>query len=164
MPIEVVTDLDYLIPDLRWRLGDIDSTSYRYTDSWLRVALVSALKALQRWWGIRYVIDETDYTITRYADSDFVNAEPPVIQQQDETPIVLMAAIMTREGSLENSAWSTGSWKDAEVSVSNIEGGRIRESGLQRLWDELMFYIQPPTRRLTGVIRSSIPGAEEYNG
>lgn len=162
--INQATDLDYLIPSLRWKLGDIDSTQYRYVDEWLRVALVMSLKALQRWWGIRYTIDETTYVVSRYEGSTFVIDEPPVIQPQDESPIVIMAAILTKEGSLESSAWVVGSWRDAEVSVSNIESGRIREGLLGRLWDELMWYVTPPTKRLTGVVRTDIPGAEEYNG
>lgn len=160
--ITVETDLDYLIPALRWKLGDINSASYRYLDEWLRVSLVSALKSLQRWWGIRYEITDDTYVVTRYAGSTFLMDEPPVIQHQDEMPIVLMAAIMTMEGSIENSSWSTGSWRDAEIAVSNIEGGRMRESTLNRLWNELMWYIQPPTKRLTGIVRTEIPGAEEY--
>lgn len=164
MSIPVPTDLDYLIPDLRWKLGDINPASYRYMDEWLRVSLVAALKSLQRWWGIRYLIDDTTYVVTRYSGSTFVFDEPPVIQQQDETPIVLMAAIITKDGSLENASWSIASWRDAEVSVSNLESGRLKESSLNRLWDELMFYIQPPTKKLTGIVRTSIPGAEEYNG
>lgn len=164
MGITVTTDLDYLIPALRWKLGDIDSSNYRYVDEWLRVSLVSALKSLQRWWGIKYLIDDTTYVVTRYSGSSFTFDEPPVIQQMDENPIVIMAAILTKEGSLENSAWSTGSWRDAEVSVSNIEGSRVRESGLNKLWDELNSYLTPPTKRLTGVVRTGIPGAEEYNG
>ena len=160
--ITVETDLDYLIPSLRWRLGDTNPASYRYMDEWLRVALVSALKGLQSWWNIRYTIDDTTYVVSRYAGSTFTFDEPPVIQTQDENPIVIMATILTKEGTLENSSWSTGSWRDAEISVSNIEGSKVREGGLQRLWDELMWYVQPPTKRLTGVVRTSVPGAEEY--
>lgn len=160
--ITVETDLDYLIPSLRWRLGDTDSTNYRYLDEWLRVSLVSALKSLQRWWGIRYTIEEVTYTVSRYAGSTFLFDEPPVIQQQDENPIVIMATILTKEGTIENSSWATGSWRDAEIAVSNIEGSKARQSGLDRLWEELMWYVQPPTKRLTGVVRTPIPGAEEY--
>ncbi len=163
MSILVPTDLDYLIPLLRWKLGDTNSATYRYLDEWLRVSLVASLKALQRWWGIRYLIDDTTYVVTRYSGSTFIFDEPPVIQHSDEMPIVLMAAIMTADGSLENSSWNLGSWRDAEVSVSNIESGRVKESAIGRLWNELQYYIQPPTRRLTGVVRTDIPGAEEYN-
>ena len=163
MPIEVVTELDYLIPQLRWRLGDIDSTAYRYPDSWLRVALVTALKGLQRWWGTKYTIDETTYIVSRDPGTTFAYAVPPTIQQQDEIVIVLMAAIMTKDGSLESASWSAGSWKDAEISVSNIESGRLKESSIDRMWNELMWYILPPSKKLMGIHRSSIPGAEEYN-
>lgn len=162
MPIETTTDLDYLIPDLRWRIGDINSASYRYLDSWLRVALVGALKALQRWWGVKYLIDDA-YVVSRYSGSTFLFPEPPVIQQQDEIVIVLMAAILVKDGSLESAAWNIGSWRDAEIAVSNIESGKIKESSLSRLWNELMWYIKPPTKQLMGASRSSIPGAEEYN-
>lgn len=160
--ITTTTDLDYLIPELRARLGDTDETAYRYLDEWLRVSLVSALKALQRWWRIRYTIDETTYVVSRYEGSTFLFDEPPVIQQQDETPIVIMASILTKSGVLQNSSWAIGSWRDAEIAVSNIESGRLRDSSLARDWEELGYYILPPTKRLTGVVRTSIPGAEEY--
>jgi len=162
MPIDVVTDLDFLLPELRLRLGDTDSAAYRYLDSWLRVSLVTALKSLQRWWRIRYIIDETTYVVTRYPDSTFLIDEPPVIQQQDQTPILIMAQILTQSGTLENMSWSVGSWRDAEVSVSNIESGRLKDSSLERLWNELLWYLKPPTKRLNPGYRDSIPGAEEY--
>jgi hypothetical protein len=164
MSITVETDLDYLLPELRVRLGDTDETAYRYLDEWLRVSLVSALKALQRWWRIRYQIDETTYVVSRYTGSSFSVDNPPVIQQNDETPIIIMASILTKSGVLQNNSWNTGSWRDAEVAVSNIEGGKMKDSSLVRDWNELQMYILPPTKRLYGVVRSSIPGAEELNG
>lgn len=159
--ITVTTDLDYLIPELRARIGDTDETAYRYLDEWLRVSLVSALKSMQRWWRIRYVIDETTYVVSRYEGSTFLFDEPPVIQQQDETPILIMASILTKSGVLQNTSWTVGSWRDAEIAVSNIEGGRLKDSSLARDWAELEMYILPPTKRLTGVVRTEIPGAEE---
>lgn len=161
MPIEVPTDLDYLIPELRFRLGDTDSTAYQYLDSWLRVALVSALKALQRWWRVRYTIDETTYTVSRWSGSTFTADEPPVIQQSDEVVILAMASFLVKSGTLQNSAWTVGSWRDAEIAVSNIEGGRIRDASLLRDWKELELYLTPPSRRLMIPTRDTIPGAEE---
>lgn len=160
--ITVTTDLDYLIPELRARLGDTDATAYRYLDEWLRVSLVSSLKSLQRWWRIRYTIEEVTYVVSRWPDSTFLVDEPPVIQQQDETPIVIMASILTKSGTLQNSSWTTGSWRDAEIAVSNIESGKLKDSSLVRDWNELQMYILPPTKRLTGVVRTEIPGALEY--
>ena len=162
MPIEVATDLDYLIPELRFRIGDTDSTAYQYLDSWLRVALVSALKALQRWWRVRYTINETTYIVSRFPASIFTQDEPPVIQQNDEVAILAMASILIKSGTLQNSAWTTGSWRDAEIAVSNIEGGRIRDASLLRDWRELELYLTPPNKRLALPARESIPGSNEY--
>lgn len=161
MPIEVATDLDYLIPELRFRIGDTDSTAYRYLDSWLRVALVSALKALQRWWRVRYTIDETTYVVSRWENSTFEQDAPPTIMQRDEIVILTMASFLIKTGTLQNSAWSTGSWRDAEIAVSNIEAGRIRDASLLRDWDELMMYLTPPNKKLFVPTRDTIPGAEE---
>lgn len=161
--ITVATDLDFLLPELRFRIGDIDETAYRYLDEWLRVALVSALKALQPWWRVRYVIDESTYTISRFATSVFTQVEPPVIQQDDEMAIVAMASILVKSGTLQNSAWTTGSWRDAEVAVSNIESGKIRDASLLRDWKELELYLTPPNKRLFVPTRDTITGAEEYN-
>jgi hypothetical protein len=160
--ITVTTDLDFLLPELRVRLGDTDSTSYRYLDEWLRVSLVTALKALQRWWRIRYVIEEVTYVVSRYENSTFALESPPIIDTSDQIPIVIMAAILVKEGSLENSSWTIGSWREAEVSVSNIESGKIKEKSLERLWNELQWYIKPPSKRLGVPTRDSIPGANEY--
>jgi hypothetical protein len=156
------TELDFLLPELRFRLGDTDETAYRYLDEWLKVALVSALKSLQRWWRIRYIIDETTYVVTRYEDSTFLIDEPPTIMTNDQTPIIIMASILVKSGVLQNSSWTIGSWRDAEVAVSNIESGKIKEGSIQRDWNELLWYLKPPTRRLGIPTRDSIPGANEY--
>lgn len=162
MPITTPTDLDYLIPELRFRLGDTDETAYRYLDEWLRVSLVSALKALQRWWRVRYTIDETTYVISRWPLSTFSMEEPPVIQQNDETPILIMASILTKSGVLQNNSWVVGSWRDAEIAVSNIEGGKMKDSSLGRDWSELEMYLTPPKKILIRPFRETIPGSEEY--
>ena len=165
MSIAVVTDLDYLLPALRLHLGDMDSTSYRYIDGWLRVSLVSSLKALGRWWGDRYLIDESDYSVTRNADrADFFEFDsPPVIMHRDERPIILMASVLIKSGSLENNSWSVSSWKDAEISVSTIASARSKEFSYGMDWDELMGIMKSPQKKLWGGYRSEIPGATELN-
>lgn len=160
--IEVTTDLDYLLPELRLKLWDVDPLNYRYLDSWLRVALVLSLKALQRWWRIRYTIDETTYVVSRYENSTFSVEAPPVVMQQDQEPILLMASILVKSGTLQNSSWDVGTWRDAEIYVSNIEGGKLKDAALQRDWDALQLYLKPPQRRLTAGARDSMPGANEY--
>lgn len=162
MSIPTPINLDYLIPALRLHLGDTDPATYRYLDEWLRVALVSAVKALSRWWGDRYIVDPTTYDVSRNPDYlDFLYEEPNVIQDRDERPVILMASILVKGGQLESNSWGVGSWKDAEISVSTIESSRAKQFGLGMDWDELQLYLRPPTKRLFSGYRVSIPDAEE---
>lgn len=48
------TNVDYLIDDVRLRLGDLDGTTY--SDSIVRAAIIAGVKFLQRRWGNRYLI------------------------------------------------------------------------------------------------------------
>lgn len=159
--IETETNLDYLIDTLRFQLGDITPATYRYLDAWLRTALVTAVKGLQRWWGAKYLIDDTTYYVYRNTEKTFDFDEPPVIQDSDERPLILMASILVKSGQLEANSWNVGSWRDAEVSVSNIEGGRLKSTSLGMDWEELKAYIMPPTRRLSGALRVAHPSTEE---
>ena len=157
MSIETEINMDYLLPTLRLHLGDTNSDSYRYMDSWLRRALVTSIISLQTWWSSRYLIDD-DYNVYRNTLVQFDYQEPPIIQQKDERPIVLMAAIIIKEGSLESSAWGVASWKDAEISYSNIAGGNLRDKSLQRDWDELTSILKPPQKKLAMSKKGSLPG------
>lgn len=162
MSIDFETNLDYLIPVLRLQLGDTVPESYRYMDSWLRTALVSGIKALQRWWGYKYLVDDTTKDVSRNTDDfDFLYAAPPIILDSDERPIILMASILVKSGQLENNSWNVGSWKDAEIAVSNIEGNRAKEFGYRMDWDELQKYIVPPTKKLATALRIPHPSTEE---
>jgi hypothetical protein len=157
-----MSNLSYLIAVLRLEIGDINPASYRYTDEWLDTALVSSIVALQRWWNNKYLVDETYTTVSRNPDITFIFSEPPVIQTSDETPVVLMASYIIQSGSLENSAWSIGTWRDAEYYVSNTDGGRIRDAGLKRTWDRLLMYLKPPQKRLNAGARETFDfGADE---
>lgn len=152
-----------LIRLLRMQLGDTEPSSYRYMNEWLSVALESSVNALQRWWGDRYIMDETGGYIIRnpaYAGT-FLFSSPPEIQERDIRPIILMASILVKSGSLESNSWNTGSWKDAEIAVSNIEGSRGKQFGLGLDWEELKMYILPPTKRLSGAVRIAHPSTEE---
>lgn len=161
MSITVSTDLDFLLDDLRLHLGDIDSSSYRYVDEWLRVALVMSLKTLQRWWNFRYTIDESDYSVDRNPNITFEWPEPPVIQHNDERPIVLMASIIIKEGSLQNNSWNVGSWRDAEIAYSNIQGSRDKELSLKKDVDELESLLLPPKKRLAQPLKMDLPGYKD---
>lgn len=157
MAIETATNLDYLIPELRLHLGDTDETAYRYTDVWLRTSLVMSVKALMRWWNYKYLVD-TDYNASRNPRIIFLFPEPPVIEHGDEYAIILMASIIIKEGSLEESAWSVGSWRDAEIAYSNIEGNKARTTSLKQDWATLESLLKPPQKRLAQSKKGSTPG------
>jgi hypothetical protein len=146
---------------LRLHLGDTDPATYRYIDGWLRVALVTGVKSLQRWWGSRYLVDPTTFDVTRSASFSFTETDPPIIQDMDERPVILMASILIKGGQLEANSWNVGSWKDAEISVSNIEGSKAKQFGYGMDWDELKMYILPPTKRLSGALRIAHPETDE---
>lgn len=162
MSIDVAINLDYLLPELRLMLGDTNAASYRYTDGWLRVSLVSAVKALGRWWDNRYTIDSNNNAV-RSADLTFLDAEPEVLESEDEMIVLLMAKLLVQEGSLEASSWNLGSWRDAEYAVSNIASGGIKDAAVKRTWEKLLLYIKPPTKRLSPGTRVSFDdfGADE---
>ena len=157
MPIESVTNLDYLIDGLRLHIGDITPATYRYADEWLRTALVMSVKALQRWWNYKYLVD-TDYNVYRNQNFTYLFPEPPIIENGDEQPIILMASIITKEGSLEQNSWAVGSWRDAEISYSNIEGNRSKEGSIDRDWKLLTDILKPPMKRLAQAKKQSLKG------
>ena len=134
--LDTQTDLDYLIPELRLYMSDY-STPYTYTDELLRMCLVNALKALGRLWHNRYFIAydaATDtYVTTRNGDiATFIQNEPPVVETADEAVIILQAAIVLKSAVMYDSTWDIASWKDDEVSYSNLQGGKLRNDSLLR--------------------------------
>ncbi len=157
MPIDTPINLDYLIPTLRQQLGDTDPASYRYVDGWLRSALVTAVKSMQRWWKDKYLVDSTTYDVYRNTAIVYEYDEPPLIQDKDERPLILMASILVKSGQLERNSWSVGSWKDAEIAVSTIAGGDAKKFSYSMDWEELKMYILPPTKKLFMPTRNLMP-------
>jgi len=152
------TNLDYLLPFLRLRIGDTVSGSYRYTDEWLQTALVSAVWALHTRWSGKYLIDANN-DVERNTDMwVYTYDSPPVVEAPDFMPIIIMAAIIVLEGSLENLSWNVGSWKDAEISYSNIQSGRTKETILGKLFAELESYLIPATKKLKRSLKGSLVG------
>lgn len=151
------TYLTYLIRRLRLQIGDTDVTAYRYTDEQLELTLVAAVEALQSWWSFKYLINEDD-EVYRNPNVAFEYSEPPVIQRSDIRPIILMASAVNKSASLENMAFNLGAWRDAEVSVSNIESGKSKDRSLQRDLDELRDILKPPQKRLYGSAKTHLPG------
>ena len=157
MPVRA-TNLDYLLDDLRLHMYDIDSSSYRYEDSWLLTSLVAAVKALMPWWNNRYVIDSNNNIArnSNWDDDDYEFDSPPILQTKDERPVILMAAIIIKGGTLENNAWDYGSWRDDEISFSNIEGGKQKNASLKRDMEELTSYVTPPTKKLAQTFKRDL--------
>jgi hypothetical protein len=151
--------IDYLIDYVRVSVGDMNPLLYRYTDDWIETSLVLSIKTLQRYWQDKYVIDSNNM-VTRNTNYQYwlFDESLGVIEGGDEPIITLMAAIIMLEGSLENSAWDAVSWRDAEISVSNLQSTSVRSANLKRLIDELFSMITPPTKRLAKAIKYSLPG------
>jgi hypothetical protein len=155
-------DLTYLIPLLRLKIGDIDVATQRYVDSWLLVALSASIGTLASWWNFKYTVDSNNL-VSRSGDADnYITTEPPTIEPQDEMSIVLMAGIITTGGALRNSSWNLASWRDAEISYTNLQSGAIGKDLLAELWTELLGLMTPPTKRLASPMKQSLPGYK-YN-
>ncbi len=152
-------NLDDLIDSVRLRIGDINPTAYRYTDNWLRTALISSVEVLTLWMNYRYLLD-SNMNIYRNPHGYFIFDEITygIIQPGDKQAIVLMASFIILEGSLENSAWDFQSWRDAEISYSNLESSRARDGTLKRIWEELINTLTPPGKRLARAKKGSLPG------
>jgi len=154
------SNLGLLIPQLRIILGDTTPSTFRYLDMWLHEALVAGVKFLGPWWSSRYLIDSNN-NVYRNTLVTFDEVDPPVILPYDEMPIVLAAALLTLEGGLENASWDLASWRDAEISFSNLEGGRQKDKGIERLWKQLTSLVSPPGKQLAGSRKSHMPGYKD---
>jgi hypothetical protein len=157
--ITVPTGLDYLIDHLRLHLGDVDSTSYEYSNEYLRTALVYGLKALGYRWNHRYLISAS-YVVSRNALCGylFMFSPPPVVQAPDEIIIVLQASIMVKMGRNRSSAANVASWRDDEISYSNIAASRAMTDDLQQDIDWLNSLL--PKKKLYSADRQGLPGFE----
>ena len=152
-------DVSYLLPYLRIKLGDTDSTQYRYLDAWLDTALVMAVKAMQPYWEYRYLVDSNNqvYRNPKFPFWVFLESDG-VIQQSDEYLIVLMAAIITLEGTLENYSWNMQSWADSEIRFTNLDSGKQKDNNVNRLWTEFMTLVVPPNKKLARARKGPLPG------
>lgn len=153
MAIPVPTDVDFLVGDLRFYLGDT-SLPQRYADDHLRHGLVMACKALMKKWRNRYSIDAT-YTISRSPTADFYELTPPMIERADEAAFILQASIIIKTAELQDTSWDIASWRDDEVAYSNIAGGAALKQSLNNDIAALAEFLR---RRLFGSARQALPG------
>jgi hypothetical protein len=134
------TSVNYLITPLRRHLGDL-TEPYEYEDAVLSGCLLDAVKALgTRWQGKYYVaeVESVEDQVVRNSNADlFEFSEPPVIQYQDERPIILQASIIIKGSIKFDESGSVSSWRDEEFSYSNIESARQRSSTLDDDLQEL---------------------------
>jgi hypothetical protein len=152
---DLESNIDYLIPYLRIKLGDVSAT--RYSTDWLRTALLLAVRVSQRYLNNKYLVDDNN-SVYRNPDYPYFVQEYGIIEARDEPIIVLLAAIIVLEGSLENSAWDAVSWRDNEISFSNLEQFRTRGDVLDKLVDELNSLLLPPVKRLAKPMKVGMPG------
>jgi hypothetical protein len=135
------TTLNYLQPALRFYLKDT-SEPYTYQTTEIQTALEQAVRFLANRWNNRYFIEydsgDEEYVVSRNSNIDsFASNEPPVITQRDEAIIILQAAILIKTADIYKSTWDLGSWKDDEISYSNIQGGKSRDDSIRRDMERL---------------------------
>jgi len=155
MPI-TGTNLSYLLERLRVHLGDM-VVPYRYLDTWLETALVCSVEVLMPRWNYKYLVDDDD-NVYRNTTIRFLFTEPPIIERGDIWPVVIQAAIVIKEGSLENQSWNFGSWRDAEISYSNLEGSRSKGASLDRDIEMLDTMLPWRGKRLAQPRKGHLPG------
>jgi len=152
------TTLDFLRTRLRLHIGDMDSETY--LDEWLDLALILSVESLGPWWNFKYLLNDSD-EVYRNSTIRFLFSEPPVIERADHKPIILMASIILKAGDLQNASWNIASWRDAEISYSNIQGSRIKDSLLVGDWEELTNILKPPQKRLSAPGKKHLQGFEQ---
>lgn len=153
-------DISYLNTNLRLWLGDLDPSQYRYLDIWLNTSLVASVKALRSWWHDKYLVDDTTLLISRNPDRlyNFEYPEPPVIDHRDEMPIIIMASIIIKSGSLQNNSWNLASWRDFEINYSPAHISKAQTDSLKMDWETLKDYLKPPQKRLATPVKRHTPG------
>jgi len=123
-----MSDLATLVGSLRNYLGDSD-TPYRFDAEELETSLDTALYMLLRRLNFKYTMD-TSGTITRTSGATFKVDSPPVVEFADQAAIIIQAAIITKSASAWDSSWDVASWKDDEISYSNIQGARSKDQSI----------------------------------
>jgi hypothetical protein len=143
--ITTITNLDPYIPIVRIHLGDVTGT--QFSDNLVRTALVYGVKALGQKWSNRYFIFTSDMAISateintpsgivtvatlpneydafRNTYQPFTSSEPPVIEQTDETPLILMAALGVRKSVITSSMSAFTNWSTPDLSYSNVQASK----------------------------------------
>lgn len=148
------TNLDYLIPNVRIRFGDL--TGATYSDTIIRTALVNSVGFLQPRWQSKYQIYRDSIMVDPQPDTVpsgyilantsngqtyipdgltegdvfrnpyviFTQPSPPVIQSEDEEAIVLGAVYLLRSVQISSSLTGFVSWSTEDIRYSNLGSQR----------------------------------------
>lgn len=130
------SNLEELIDPLRIHLGDTGITP-TYSDEFLHRTLRNSVNTLMSRWNSKYYIDNEGVAIRNTDNCYFSFSSPPVIQREDERPIVLQASIFIKSGKKFTESGNAVSWRDEEISYSAIEAGKQRSSSWQDDVNEL---------------------------
>ena len=130
-----VSNLEYLVDFLRVHIGDTGG-SPTYSDETLHNTLRYAVMSLAARWHSKYYLT-SDGVVIRNPTEIFDFSSPPVIQVPDTRPIILMASIIIKGGNKNSQAGNTISFRDDEISYSNLEASRQTSSSLQDDINEL---------------------------
>ncbi len=159
--LAATTDLDYLIPALRMHLWDV-SEPPAYSNDTLKQALLIGLKALMPRWNSRYIpsynASTNNWGVSRNPNDKFKHTSPPVIMYMDERPIILAAAVAMNSGLIYQVAANAVSWRDEEVSFSNVTGARLKEESLIRDIEELSKLVPDRRKRLAVPVKGELIG------
>ena len=115
------SNLDYLLPVLRLQVGDPAGTVF--SDPLLLTGLVNGVKMLGSRWGSKYLIDNSN-NVYRNTAVTFTYTSPPIVEQQDETAIVLAASVLVRRSALTSSSSAFTNWSTPDLSFSNVQSSR----------------------------------------
>jgi hypothetical protein len=156
------SNLEELILPLRIQIGDTGGTP-SYSDETLHEILRVAVNGLMRRWNSKYYVDNNG-VVQRNTTITFEFSSPPVIQRADHRAIVLMASIMIKGGKKFTEVSQVVSWRDDEVSYSNIEGARQRSTSLEDDVTELNSILPLPMKKLARALYGDLPGwTQDFN-
>lgn len=148
------SNLEELVFPLRIQIGDIGAIA-TFSDERLHDFLRMSVADLMRRWNDKYYIDN-DGVVHRNPNITFEWSNPPEIQHKDRRPIVLQASVMIKGGLRFSGSGSTVTWRDEEISFSNVEAARQMGSSLQDDIAELNALL--PKQKLAYPVYGDLPG------
>ena len=154
------SNIEDLILPLRVQIGDTDGLP-TFSDEKLHIVLLESVASLMNRWGDKYYITN-DGVVKRNNNINFTWSSPPEIQHKDRRPIVLQASILIKSGTKFSESGNTVSWRDEEISYSNIESAKQRSSTLDDDVKELEAIL--PSKKLAKPVYGRLYGwKENYN-